>query len=42
MNDEASAEQMNGVVVRRFPGQERYSGEVIGQTIARLHGVMRL
>ena len=42
MNDEARAEQMNGVVIRRFPGHAHHYGEVEGQTIAHLHGVMRL
>ena len=32
----------NGAVIRRFLGHERYSGQVAGQTIAHLHGVMRL
>ena len=35
-------EQKNGAVIRRFLGHERYSGQVAGQTIAHLHGVMRL
>ena len=29
-------------MIRRFLGHERYSGQVAGQTIAHLHGVMRL
>ena len=41
-NDQAWVEQKNGAVVRRFLGHERYSGQVAGQTIARLRGVMRL
>ena len=32
----------NGAVIRRFLGHERYSGRVAGQTIAHLHGAMRL
>ena len=39
-NDQAWVEQKNGAVIRR--GHERYSGQVAGQTIAHLHGVMRL
>ena len=35
-------EQKNGAVIRRFLGHERYSGQVAEQTIAHLHGVMRL
>ena len=35
-------EQKNGAVIRRFLGHERYSGQVAGQTIAHLHGAMRL
>ena len=41
-NDQAWVEQKNGAVIRRFPGHERYSGQVAGQTIAHLHGAMRL
>ena len=41
-NDQAWVEQKNGAVIRRFLGHERYSGQVAGQTIAHLHGVMRL
>ena len=41
-NDQAWVEQKNGAVVRRFLGHERYSGQVAGQTIAHLHGAMRL
>ena len=41
-NDQAWVEQENGAVIRRFLGHERYSGQVAGQTIAHLHGAMRL
>ena len=41
-NDQAWVEQKNGAVIRRFLGHERYSGQVAGQTIADLHGAMRL
>ena len=41
-NNQAWVEQKNGAVIRRFLGHERYSGQVAGQTIAHLHGVMRL
>ena len=41
-NDQAWVEQKNGAVTRRFLGHERYSGQVAGQTIAHLHGAMRL
>ena len=41
-NDQAWVEQKNGAVIRRFLGHERYSVQVAGQTIAHLHGVMRL
>ena len=41
-NDQAWVEQKNGAVIRRFLGHERYSGQVAGETIAHLHGVMRL
>ena len=41
-NDQAWIEQKNGAIIRRFPGHERYSGQAAGQTIARLHDVMRL
>ena len=41
-NDQAWVEQKNGSVIRRFLGHERYSGQVAGQTIAHLHGAMRL
>ena len=41
-NDLAWMEQKNGAVIRRFLGHERSSGQVAGQTIAHLHGAMRL
>ena len=41
-NDQAWVEQKNGAVIRRFLGHERYSGQVAGQSIAHLHGAMRL
>ena len=41
-NDQVWVEQKNGAVIRRFLVHERYSGQVAGQTIAHLHGVMRL
>ena len=41
-NDQAWVEQKNGAVIRRFLGHERYSGQVAGQTIAHLHGAIRL
>ena len=41
-SNQAWVEQKNGAVIRRFLGHERYSGQVAGQTIAHLHGVMRL
>ena len=41
-NDQAWVEQKNSAVIRRFLGHERYSGQVAGQTIAHLHGAMRL
>ena len=37
-NDQAWVEQKNGAVIRRFLGNERYSGQMAGQTIAHLHG----
>ena len=40
-NDQAWIEQKNGAVIRRFLGQERYSGQVAVQAIAHLHGAMR-
>ena len=41
-NDQAWIEQKNGAVIRRFLGHQRYSGQVAGQTIAHLHGSIRL
>ena len=41
-NDQAWVEQKNGAVIRRFLGNERYSDQVGGQTIAHLHGALRL
>ena len=41
-NDQAWVEQKNGAVIRRFLGHVRFSGQVAGQTIAHLHGAMRL
>ena len=41
-NDQAWIEQKNGSVVRRFVGYDRYSGQVAGQTMAHLYGVLRL
>ena len=41
-NDQASIEQKNGSVIRRFVGHERHSGAVAGQTMAHLYGAMRL
>ena len=41
-NDQAWVEQKNGAVIRRFLGHERYSGQVVGQTIAHLHSAIRL
>ena len=41
-SDQAWVEQKNGAVIRRFLGHERYSGQVAGQTIAHLHGAIRL
>ena len=41
-NGQAWVEQKNGAVIRRFLGHGRYSGQVAGQTIAHLHGAMRL
>ena len=41
-NDQAWVEQKNGAVIRLYLGHERYSGQVAGQTIAHLHGAMRL
>ena len=41
-NDQTWIKQKNGAVIRRFLDHERYSGQVAGQTIAHLHGVVRL
>ncbi len=41
-NDQAWVEQKNRAVIRRFLGHERFSGQVAGQTIAHLHGAIRL
>ena len=41
-NDQAWVEQKYGAVIHRFLGHQRYSGQVAGQTIAHLHGAMRL
>ena len=41
-NDQAWIEQKNGSVVRRFVGHDRYSGQVAGQTMARLYQTVRL
>ena len=41
-NDQAWVEQKNGAVIRRLLGHERYSGQVAGQTMAHLHGSIRL
>ena len=41
-NDQAWVQRKNGAVIRRFLGHDRYSGQVAGQTIAHLHGAMRL
>ncbi len=41
-NDQAWIEQKNGAAIRRFLGHERYSGQVAGQTMAHLHGSIRL
>ena len=41
-NDQAWVEQKNGAVIRRLLGHGRYSGQVAGQTMAHLHGAMRL
>ena len=41
-NDQAWIEQKNGSVVRRFVGHDRYSGQVAGQTMARLYQAVRL
>ena len=41
-NDQAWIEQMNGSVVRRFTGHERYSGRIAGQTMVHLYQAVRL
>jgi hypothetical protein len=41
-NDQAWIEQKNGAVIRRFVGQERFSGLVAGQTLAKLYQSARL
>ena len=41
-NDQAWIEQKKGAVIRRFLGHDRYSGQVARQTIAHLHGAIRL
>lgn len=41
-NDRAWIQQKNGAVIRRFLGHARFSGQVAGQTIAHLHGALRL
>ena len=41
-NDQAWIEQKNGSVIRRFVGDERYSGAIAGQALAHLYGAMRL
>ena len=41
-NDQAWIEQKNGSVVRRLVGHDRYSGQVAGQTMARLYQAVRL
>ena len=41
-NDQAWIEQKNGNVVRRFVGHDRYSGQVAGQAMAQLYGVLHL
>ena len=40
-NDQAWIEQKNGSVVRRFVGYDHYSGQVAGQTMARLYEALR-
>lgn len=40
-NDQAWIEQKNGSVVRRFVGDQRLSGLVAGQCLARLYGMIR-
>ena len=41
-NDQASIEQKNGSVIRRFTGHNRYSGPIAGQALAHLYRAMRL
>lgn len=41
-NDQAWIEQKNGAVIRKFVGQERFSGLVAGQTLAKLYQSARL
>lgn len=41
-NDQGWIEQKNGAVIRRFVGQERFSGLVAGQTLAKLYQSARL
>jgi hypothetical protein len=41
-NDQAWIEQKNGAVVRRLVGDERYTGLVAGQCLARLYQAARL
>jgi hypothetical protein len=41
-NDQAWIEQKNGAVIRRFVGDQRLSGLVAGQCLARLYGMVRL
>lgn len=41
-NDQAWIEQKNGAVIRRFVGQERFSGVVAGQALAKLYQYARL
>ena len=40
-NDQAWVERKNGAVIRRFTGNDRYSGQVAGQTMVHLFGAMR-
>ena len=41
-NDQAWIGQKNGNIVRSFVGHDRYSGQVTGQTMARLYDALRL
>jgi Integrase core domain len=41
-NDQAWIEQKNGSVIRRFVGNERHSGLIAGQCLARLYKIVRL